>query len=159
MKRITFLFLALAASLSAQAAPKGIQLTVNQEVRLYSAIHDGLAGAQTITKVNGVDSAVLLPYTLSAATRFTLADDLALLQPQVEAAQRMPGELLHQLDPSGKGIPNTDPRAAEYVKQLNELGDRVESLPLEQISKSDLNLDSNNISPAVLADLRPILKP
>jgi len=155
--KTTLVFLASLLTVAASAAPS---LTVQQEVTLASAL-SALDGHTSIIKVNGQDSAVNVAYTFSGDVRWKIRDDLAALQPKVDAFQKVQQDVLKEVS-GGKGFiaPTDATGQATYAMKVDEAGKHVDENPpkLQTFTRADLNLNDNPIPGTVLNALAPLIQ-
>lgn len=164
---LTVVFLtAILAATGARAASPAPVITVSQCIDLRSAIialdgHVALAAngsALMAPDARGVQRPVTVPYRFAPGVISKLADDEVLLDKlfadeQAEAQARKEKETA-----GGKlgGKTIDDDLNAETLVALTKPCPVADKL--ETVSDAELNIDTNNLPPSVVAGLRPILK-
>ena len=109
-----------------------------------------------IVKDGGQEKAVSQPYRFSVGVTVMIAQDVVALRPALQASTDAHDALVRQYANGGNAVPAD--KAADFVKDANELLKKPSGVSLPTMKLSDLQLDTNPIEPATLVLLDPILE-
>ena len=156
--KTTLVLLTSILTVAAHAAPS---MTVQQEVSLANALA-ALDGHTVIPKVNGQDQApASVSYTFSGDVRWKIRDDLAALQPKLDAWQKVQQDILKEVSGGKWFIAPTDAAGqAAYGMKISEAAQHVDANPpkLQTFTRAELDLNENPIPGTVLTALSPLIQ-
>src|ERR1700739_864861 len=133
------------------------KLTVAEALSLLSALRN-LDGHIVQTKLNGTDTAVVIPWEFGSGTlRLRLMSDLNILAGVEKSANDARLSIIKEISSTGisPNTPEADKFQIQYGEVLNAPAPGVADL--SRIKASELRLDKNEIPITTLSALMPIL--
>lgn len=130
-------------------------MKMSEVLNLLVALRE-LDGYTKIVMEGGRETSVQASYVFTAATRFTLAKNIAKLQPLAKAYQDAFNAKVKEISGGESKVPKE--KEAQFLEELRPLQEQEEEVELTKITEADMKLEVNPIPGSVLANLLPIIQ-
>lgn len=135
-----------------------MKLLIKDIVTLHDALQ-ALNGRQTVVKQDNKDVILVQPYDFGPKTRWNLAKNLRLVSNEIKTYSEIRDSIIRSISGGQTEIDSKNRQQVDsFLAQMQEIEKKeIEVDGILTVNISDLKVDENKLSPAVLAGLMPIV--